>query len=101
MLVLSASMARAAGVKKVRSRISHTPPVEQAVLTPIPLWVESRDEAVTRVTVRYKAYGSTAWTALNMTQNENGWSAEIPCRDIGTVTGVLRYYITAYGAGGE
>lgn len=100
-LVLSASTADAAGGKKARSRISHTPPVEQAVLTPIPLWVESRDETVTRVVLRYKAFGSTAWTAVYMTQNDNGWSGEIPCRDVGTVIGVLRYYITAYGAEGE
>jgi hypothetical protein len=100
-LLLSASMARAAGAKRARARISHTPPAEQVLLTPIPVWVESQDETVTRVILRYKAFGSKSWTAIDMTKTEGGWSGEIPCRDVGTVIGVLRYYVTAYDEQGS
>jgi hypothetical protein len=84
-----------------RTPITHAPLTEQVVLTPIPIWVESRDETVTRVILRYKAFGSQSWTAVDMTKVEGGWTGEVPCRDVGTVTGVLRYYVTAYDEEGK
>jgi hypothetical protein len=109
-LVVLATAARAGGPKKARPRpthltasgaITHTPPTEQAVMTPIPIFVESRDESVTRVVLRYKSFGSPTWTAINLTKIEGGFGGEVPCRDVGTVTGVLRYYVTAYDAEGN
>jgi hypothetical protein len=65
-------------------------------MTAIPIWVESKDESVARVVLRYKAFGAQEWKAVDMTKVDNGWAGEIPCRDVGTITGVLRYYVTAY-----
>src|SRR5215471_15619514 len=111
-LLAFASPAWAAGSKKTRTRttttrvastglITHTAPTEQAVMTPVPIWVESRGEAVTRVILRYKSFGSPSWTAIDLTKSEAGWSGEVPCRDVETITGVLRYYVTAYDAEGN
>jgi hypothetical protein len=111
MLLAVTSTAFAAGPRKTRARpaarvsatglITHTPPTEQAVMTPVPIWVEARDETVARVILRYKSFGSPSWTAVDMTKSEAGWSGEVPCREVGTVTGVLRYYVTAYDAEGN
>jgi hypothetical protein len=84
-----------------KSRFVHVPPSEQAVLTPIPLWVETSDPAITRVVVRYRGFGITDWTTLELVRSGSGWAGEIPCRDVGTVTGVLRYYVNAYNEDGE
>ena len=94
-------MSFAAATKKIRSRIAHTPVSEQAILTPIPIWVETHDESVARVVLRYKIFGGTGWTAVDLTKAEGGWAGEVPCREVGTVTGLLRYYVTAYDAEGN
>jgi len=92
-------LAGAAAAKK--SRFVHVPPAEQTVLTPIPLWVESSDPAVTRIVVHYRGFGISDWTTLELVRTGNGWGGEIPCRDVGTVTGVLRYYVSAYDEDGQ
>jgi len=84
-----------------KSRFVHVPPAEQVVLTPIPLWVESSDPTITRVVVRYRGFGINEWTTLELIRSGTGWAGEIPCRDVGTVTGVLRYYVSAYNDEGE
>ncbi|MEZ4314557.1 MAG: hypothetical protein R3F14_41615 [Polyangiaceae bacterium] len=75
--------------------LQHTPPPEQRLNTPVPIYVEvPPDYGVKKVTVRYKPFGSTTWKPLDMQKVGDGWGVEIPCTDA-TTTGNLKYYITA------
>jgi len=93
--------ALAAKTKKALPRIFHTPVPEQTILTPIPIWVESSDASVTRVVVHYRVFGSKDWATVDLTKASNGYGGEISCRDVGTITGTLRYYVTAHDAAGN
>lgn len=80
----------------------HTPVAEQAVLTPVPVYVELPDDiAAAKVEVRYKPFGAPEWKTLAMRRMGEGFGGEIPCRDIGTLTGDLSYYIQAVGPDGD
>jgi hypothetical protein len=80
----------------------HTPPPEQTVLTPVPIYAELPAGAqATKVVVRYRPFGSQEWKTLEMRRLGNGFGAEIPCLDIGSETGDLSYYIQAFGGAGD
>ena len=80
----------------------HTPPAEQAVLTPVPLFVElPEDVEAVKVQVRYKPFGTTEWKTLDLKKLGGGFGGEIPCVDIGDTTGDLAYYVQAVDAGGD
>lgn len=82
----------------VEGDLFHTPAAEQAILTPVPVYVELPDDIdATRVEVRYKPFGAIEWKTLNLRRMGQGYGGEIPCRDIGTTTGDLSYYIQAIG----
>ncbi len=75
----------------------HTPPAEQATLTPLPLYAElPRGMAAEKVQVFYRAFGATAWKSLDLRRVGAGWGAEIPCLGVGSATGALAYYIQAF-----
>ena len=93
--------ALAAKTKKALPRIFHTPVPEQTILTPIPIWVESSDASVARVVVKYRVFGSKDWATVDLAKASNGYGGEISCRDVGTITGTLRYYVTALDAAGN
>jgi hypothetical protein len=82
--------------------ITHTPPAEQTVLTPVPIYVEM-PEGVTpaKVQLRYKTFGSTEWKTIELRKLKGGYAAEVPCLDIGSETGDLKYYIQAVDANGD
>lgn len=88
--------------KPTPGEIVHEPPAEQAILTPVPVYVEL-PEGVTaaKVTVRYKPFGATAWKSVEMSRRKDGYGAEVPCLDVGSTTGDLEYYIVASDAGGD
>ncbi|HEX7667997.1 MAG TPA: hypothetical protein VF395_00330, partial [Polyangiaceae bacterium] len=92
----------AAPDKPTPGEIVHEPPTEQAVLTPVPIYVEL-PEGVTaaKVTVRYKPFGATAWKSVEMSRRKDGYGVEVPCLDVGSTTGDLEYYIVASDAGGD
>jgi hypothetical protein len=99
-LLSLSSVARALSAKAPKHFV-HEPIVEQAILTPVPVWVETRDDTVKRLVLRYRAFGVKTWTAVDLVRGEDGWSAQIPCRDIGNVVGTLRYFLTSYDATGK
>ncbi len=77
----------------------HTPPAEQATLTPVPLYTElPRGIVAARVQAFYKPFGSPAWKSLDLRQIGSGWGGEIPCLDVGSATGALVYYLQAFDA---
>jgi len=75
----------------------HTPPAEQATLTPLPIYAElPRGITAEKAQVFYKPFGATAWKSLDLRRIGAGWGAEIPCLDVGSATGSLVYYIQAF-----
>jgi hypothetical protein len=94
--------ATTAADKPAPGEIVHEAPAEQAVLTPVPIYVEL-PEGVTaaKVTVRYKPFGATAWKSIEMSRRKDGYGVEVPCLDVGSTTGDLEYYIVASDAGGD
>jgi hypothetical protein len=83
------------GGKKPGGGLKHTPPTEQQVNTPVPIYIEvPEDLGIKKVTLRYKPFGATAYKPVDMQKVGSGWGIEIPCTEVGT-TGDLKYYITA------
>jgi hypothetical protein len=77
----------------------HTPPAEQAILTPVPLYAElPPGTAAARVVLNYKAFGINDWKAVEMKRVGNGYGLEVPCSEIGSLTGTLKYFIQAFDA---
>ena len=80
----------------------HTPPAEQAVLTPVPIYVELPDGVnAAKVIARYKAFGTPDWKTLELRKMGNGYGAEVPCQEVGSATGDLSYYVQVTDAAGD
>jgi hypothetical protein len=69
----------------------HTPPTEQAVNTPLPLYVDGGPDSVARVVVKYRPESSSNWKRIDLKKLDSGWGGLIPCADV--TSGTLRYYI--------
>ncbi len=75
----------------------HTPPPEQVVLTPVPLYAElPRGVSAEKVQLSYKPFGSSNWKTVPMKQMGVGFGIEVPCAEIGSTTGNLEYFIQAF-----
>jgi hypothetical protein len=82
--------------------IVHTPPAESATLTPLPLYAELPDGmSPTKVQVRYKPFGAPDWKTVDMKRMKTGYGVELPCSEIGSTPGDLKYYIQAVGPNGD
>lgn len=80
---------------KAGGGLKHSPPTEQQVNTPVPIYIEiPEDLGVKKVTLRFKPFGATSWKPMDMQKIGDGWGAEIPCIEV-TTTGDLKYYIQA------
>lgn len=87
--------------KKPGGDMSHTPPAEQAVNHPVPIYIEVPEEiGATKVTLRYKPFGATKWKSLEMQKVGDGFGVEIPCDDV-TTTGDIKYYVIAKDSEGN
>jgi hypothetical protein len=74
--------------------LPHTPTAESGVNSPVPIYIDvPSDLGASKVTLRYKPFGGTAWKSVTMAKMGDGFGAEIPCDDT-TTTGEIKYYIT-------
>lgn len=81
--------------------LAHTPVPEQAVNTPVPVYVEVPAEfEAAKATLRYKPFGSPKWKSLDMEPMAQGFGVEIPCEDV-TTTGDIRYYVIVRDGAGD
>jgi hypothetical protein len=55
----------------------------------------------TKVVVRYKPYGAPEWKTIDMKKLRRGYGIEIPCAEVGSTVGDLKYYVQAIGSEGE
>lgn len=77
----------------------HAAAVEQTVMTPVPVYAELPEGVVaTKVVLQYRPFGAEAWKSLEMPKIKNGFGVEVPCFDVGGVTGQLKYFIQAFDA---
>jgi hypothetical protein len=85
-----------------QSDMAHTAPASQAVLTPLPIYVELPEgiDAV-KVYVRYQPYGAKDWKTAYMTKVGGGYGIELPCADVGDSPGELKYFIQATDGAGD
>jgi hypothetical protein len=82
--------------------MTHTPPKAQAIMTPLPLYVELPDGVdAAKVIARYKAPGMTSWKTTALKKMGAGWGGYIPCGDIGDSTGDLKYFVQATDSNGD
>lgn len=87
--------------KKSAGDLSHTPPAEQLVNTPVPIYIEiPEDVGAAKVSLRYKPFGGTKWKTIPMEPVGDGFGAEIPCEDV-TTTGDIKYFIIAKDDAGD
>jgi hypothetical protein len=81
--------------------LTHTPPTEQAVNTPVPIYLEvPEDVTVAKAQLKYKPFGETKWRTVEMNRVGKGWGGLIPCEDV-TTMGDIKYYIVITDEGGE
>lgn len=79
----------------------HEPAAEQAVNTPVPVYVKIPDElGATKVVVRYKPFGGDKWKSINLERSGAGFGGYIPCADV-TTTGDVRYHVIATDESGS
>jgi hypothetical protein len=88
------------------ARLLHVAPserrVEQGILTAVPITVDVPvDLDAARVLVHFKVHGSKDWTTLEL-YRESGqrFRGAIPCLEVSTITGDLRYYVRVHDADG-
>jgi len=82
--------------------IEHIPVGEAALWTPLVIFAEMAEGInPSKVALRFKVFGSPDWKRLEMKKYRRGYGAEIPCTDIGSTPGEMRYYIQALGPSGE
>jgi hypothetical protein len=109
LLVLSllALSGLAAAEPRPEARLLHVPPgerrVEQGILTPVPITVDlPADLEAARVLVHFKVHGSKDWTTLELYREAGQrFRGAIPCLEVSTITGDLRYYVRVHDAAGE
>ena len=66
---------------------------------PVPIACTT-DEPASKVTLRYRAFGSDQWGSLEMKKKGEYWQGEIPCSDTG-ITGKLRFFVRARDRAGD
>lgn len=87
--------------RKPAGDLNHTPPAEQVVNTPVPIYIEIPEEVgAVKATLRYKPFGGNKWKTLEMPRVGDGYGAEIPCEDV-TTTGDIKYFIIAKDDAGD
>jgi len=77
---------------------------EQGILRPVPVVADlPMDIAVRtrRVLVHYRLWGDPDWTTLELRRNGARYEGAIPCLEISTVTGDMKYYIRVHDAEGK
>jgi hypothetical protein len=86
--------------------VFHTPPEEQLVNTPLPIYVEVKDDdwtaKVESVTLHYRGFGMVRFKEVQLEEMGNhGYGAEIDCKDVGSSPGKVDYYIVIHDEDGD
>lgn len=77
---------------------------EQGILRPVPVVADlplDISRLARRVLVHYRLWGDPDWTTLELRRNGARYEGAVPCLEISTVTGNLKYYIRVHDAEGK
>jgi hypothetical protein len=77
---------------------------ENGILRPLPLDVElppDVDAKAARVLVHYRLWGDPDWSAIELRRVVGRHHGAIPCLEVGTITGDLKYYVRVHDVGGR
>ena len=78
----------------------HTPPEQQLVRTPVPVFVEIPEgERVSRMVIRYRGAAMRQFREMAMSPLVEGFGAELPCEDV--VAPSIAYYALAFAPNGN
>ena len=79
---------------------AHTPPGEQKVNTPLPVYAEYPGSTeMVRVVAKYKGAAMSDWGKVELKKMGSGWGGLVPCTAV--TKGVLRYWIQGFDDGGD
>ncbi|HET9954559.1 MAG TPA: hypothetical protein VFQ61_08640 [Polyangiaceae bacterium] len=74
---------------------------ERGILTPVPIEITLPAQLkAARVLVHYRIHGSDAWSALELRRSGPRWWGAIPCLEVSTITGDIRFYLRVHDARG-
>jgi len=94
--------AGAAAEDEDNAGLIHTPPAQQAVETPVPIYVELMEGVnADKVLLRFKPAHSDQWKSATMLKVGNGFGVEIGCDDVGKDEGKVEYFIQALDTNGD
>lgn len=82
----------------------HERRAENGILRPVPLDIllpPAVDAVAHRVLVHYRLWGDPDWTAIELRRVGARHHGAIPCLEVSTITGDLRYYVRVHDAGGK
>jgi hypothetical protein len=74
---------------------SHTAPKEQAVDTPVPLYMTAPEDT-DAVKLMFKAPGQDKFRSMGLRRYKAGWGGEIDCNAVSKKPGTLEYYFIMY-----
>jgi hypothetical protein len=86
--------------------VFHTPPEEQLVNTPLPIYVEVKDDdwtaKVETVNLYYRGFGMVRFKEVPLEKiGKYGYGMEIDCKEVGMSPGKLEYYIVIVDEDGD
>ncbi|MGH7437679.1 MAG: outer membrane protein [Polyangiaceae bacterium] len=79
---------------------THTPPTEQKIRTPLPIYVEPPEgTSLAHVVVKYKGSKMDDWSKVELSKMGEGWGGVIPCGAV--MEGPLTYWVQGFDASGQ
>lgn len=103
--VLAPAVGAAPSDRDLGPSILHVPvqehEAEQGILTAIPVAIELPAELdAARVLLHYQVFGSDQWVSVQLTRRGQRFSGAIPCLEVSTITGDVRYYLRVHDSAG-
>lgn len=74
----------------------HTPPKEQAVDTPVPIFLNTSGGQIDAVKLMFRAPGQPKFRSMGLRTYKGGWGGEIDCNSVSKQPGTLEYYFILY-----
>ncbi len=87
-------------------RVLHVPATEQTaeqgILRPVPIALEvPSDLPARRALLHYLVWGAREWQTLELRREGNRYVGAIPCLEVGSLGGQLRYYVRLHDVAGN
>lgn len=73
----------------------HTAPAEQAVFTPVPLFMNAPADTDS-VKLMYRSPGQPKFRSMGLRRYKDGWAGEVDCESVSKTPGAMEYYFVMY-----